>query len=513
MQNTEPIAPPESIPPPDAAFSDRVYVRIAAGIALCALLIRVWIAWTTHYTAEDYLITLRYAENLAQGRGFTFNPGERVLGTTTPLYTLILAAIAFLRLDALDFGKILNLAADSFTCFLLARLLARRAVGQPIAGLFAACLYAGSPLAIKTTVGGMEAGLVTCCGLGALLAFVDGKEWRLAVLSAALLLLRVDAAPLTALLWVGFIYSQKRVPVRALLLGALLVLPWLLFAKLYFGAVIPNTIFAKIEVYRRLLPASAGMNFPAFAIEFLGPTQRFFTLFTALGAARVLYEAPLWFRRRPKAQAGILFLPLVWLLFYYGVLLRSPVPAFYWYFLPPYPLYFGFAALGGAWPTEGAARLLRVKANSGLRKAWLPALALLALASAARLRSVRAPILVMQYVEDEGRVPMALWLRDNVPPGQRILLEPIGYVGYYAGHPLLDMIGLVSPEVLPSYRQPKPLADIIDRYRPEWLLLRDGEIGMLNQQDSAILAGRYAKTRLFSLPDGSERYTLFHRTK
>src|SRR5580700_1207941 len=41
---------------------------------------------------DDAYITFRYAANLARGFGLVFNPGERVLGTTSPLFTFILAA-------------------------------------------------------------------------------------------------------------------------------------------------------------------------------------------------------------------------------------------------------------------------------------------------------------------------------------------------------------------------------------------------------------------------------------
>src|SRR5689334_227035 len=78
-------------PAPDARSSavrtDRLYLGLAMAMALLAILVRSWIAWRTHYTLDDALISLRYAENLAQGHGFVFNPGERILGTTTPLYT------------------------------------------------------------------------------------------------------------------------------------------------------------------------------------------------------------------------------------------------------------------------------------------------------------------------------------------------------------------------------------------------------------------------------------------
>ena len=70
----------------------------------------------THFTSEDFLITLRYAENLAGGHGFVYNPGERVLGTTTPLYALFLALAAALGLPADGVGKAVNILADGALC-------------------------------------------------------------------------------------------------------------------------------------------------------------------------------------------------------------------------------------------------------------------------------------------------------------------------------------------------------------------------------------------------------------
>ncbi len=37
-------------------------------------------------TIDDAYITYRYSQNILEGHGLVYNPGERVLGTTTPLY-------------------------------------------------------------------------------------------------------------------------------------------------------------------------------------------------------------------------------------------------------------------------------------------------------------------------------------------------------------------------------------------------------------------------------------------
>ena len=81
-----------------------------------ALALRVGVAIYTRYVNEDAMITLRCAENLAQGHGFVFNPGERVLGVTTPLYGLFLAASFWLKLPAILSGTAVNILADCGTC-------------------------------------------------------------------------------------------------------------------------------------------------------------------------------------------------------------------------------------------------------------------------------------------------------------------------------------------------------------------------------------------------------------
>src|SRR5437016_10847074 len=110
-------------------------IAAAILISVFAVAARAYVLRATHSTTEDFYITLRYAENLAHGHGFVYNPGERVLGTTTPLYTLYLALAAWMGLDAATWGKIANIAADGLGCWLIWRL--GRTAGRPGAGLIA----------------------------------------------------------------------------------------------------------------------------------------------------------------------------------------------------------------------------------------------------------------------------------------------------------------------------------------------------------------------------------------
>src|SRR6202022_2682648 len=55
--------------------------------AVVAVLVRLL---TGPHAIDDAYITFRYARNLAEGLGLVYNPGEWVLGTTAPLWAILL---------------------------------------------------------------------------------------------------------------------------------------------------------------------------------------------------------------------------------------------------------------------------------------------------------------------------------------------------------------------------------------------------------------------------------------
>src|SRR5262245_43832851 len=63
----------------------------------------LWIAWFALLALQlwgfsgvrndDAYISYRYGQNLATGAGLVFNPGERILGSTSPAHMLLSAAV------------------------------------------------------------------------------------------------------------------------------------------------------------------------------------------------------------------------------------------------------------------------------------------------------------------------------------------------------------------------------------------------------------------------------------
>jgi hypothetical protein len=65
----------------------------SAAMSFMLVIIVIYLAhvYFYDYICDDSFITLRYAQNLAEGHGLVFNLNERVEGFTSPLWTILLA--------------------------------------------------------------------------------------------------------------------------------------------------------------------------------------------------------------------------------------------------------------------------------------------------------------------------------------------------------------------------------------------------------------------------------------
>jgi hypothetical protein len=164
-------------------------------------------------TIDDAFITFRYARNLLAGHGFVFNLGERVLGTTTPLYTLLLAGLAGVTrsVDYPWLALLVNSVADLLACLLLVGL-GRRLTGSRAVGLALGGLWAIAPMSVTFAVGGMETSLFVLLLVATAVAYLDRRTRLAAALAALALLTRPDGALLVVPLALDLCLRRLRTP-------------------------------------------------------------------------------------------------------------------------------------------------------------------------------------------------------------------------------------------------------------------------------------------------------------
>jgi len=83
-----------------------------------------------------------------------------------------------------------------------------------------------------------------------------------------------------------------------------------------------------------------------------------------------------------------------------------------------------------------------------------------------------------QLIENGVRRPLGLWLHDHArTTHDTVMLEPLGYIGYYSGLKMLDYPGLASKEMVEARKRLGPAKEnfVYLQLKPDWLVLRPAE--------------------------------------
>jgi hypothetical protein len=405
---------------------------------------------TGPHPIDDAFITFRYARNLAEGVGLVYNPGEWVLGTTAPLWALILGAAYHIGLTDLPWvATVISAACDAATAVLLASL-ARRIGWQPLGAALVGLAWALNPMSIGFATGGMETSLFVLLALTALTL----ASTRRLVVPAALVcgfatLVRPEGALLAGVVLVWTVLARRRQTVAACVAASVPIGAAGLLLVLRYGSPLPHSMAAKQVAY---LPGWPLENFAALIIQAGLPgwsTYLLAVLPSAIGLllACVGLATLVILSRRGLIrihQAGRPWQPFaafaaLYFAFYVIAGLRG-VRLFPWYLVPLAPFYLLAAAAGLA--------RLRTATYSWLAAAlvlWqLPAI------------NWHAPFLPAG--EDLAREDLYLSVGNRLAaslPANAVVAAPeIGALGYASNLRVLDTVGLVSPSAVAYYPLP-----------------------------------------------------------
>jgi hypothetical protein len=420
---------------------DDLAVVLAAAVPL-GLFVAVErsVAGTSGFPLDDSWIHLHFARNLAEGGGFAYNPGRPVAGSTAPLWTLLLGGGALVAGASVAVAKALGVAGA-----LGAAVLTRRAAlawGAPpsvavVAGV--ALLWTG-PVAWGA-LSGMEVTLAALLVAGALAAHAADRG----PLTAGLAALAVAARPEAALLLPWLALARPLTPARAaafVLAPLAVAAPMIAFSWATVGTPYPAPAAAKVEGglvgwlggVREPLATTLAVRPWRCASEWAAWLWRTHALLPlALAPASVLA----W--RRGGRALGVVALAL--LAHPLGMALLAPYrgPGFqegrYSIHLLPLALVVVAVGLGAA---------LRGRARAGLL-AWL-ALALWTLGPAAERYAWG-----VQNIE-AMQVRIGRWVDAHVPGSARLAVNDIGAIAFVSRREVVDLMGLVTPEILPYRR-------------------------------------------------------------
>jgi hypothetical protein len=422
-------------------------------IVISTVLARLGFHLYTGYTADDAFITFRYAENLAAGLGFVYNEGEQVLGTSTPLYTLLLAVLRIPRFPLPEAALVLSLAASAGTALILYRF-ASLARLRHLAFLPVLC-YILWPRSLPAETAGLETAVFTLL-VTASFYYLHRRLDIYAVGAATLATLtRPEGFWALTIVLAVCCYRHRYHRLAFSGLSLFLLVPWLGFAGVYFGSPLPHSITAKLALYSRF-----GTS------EFWPSLKYLLALHTPFGwltvAAAVAGAIWLW-RTQRFGRAEIL-----WLAGMFAFFALANTRLFFWYIVPIYPIFLLFvsAAAMHVWDRLSTA----AQQNSwGHRLIALTASILLIFGAMGPLAFYRQA----QDDLDRAHRRVGWYLYAEAKPDAVVAAEDIGYLGYYSLRRILDRDGLVSPEAVPYNRSGSYLQLILD-YSPDWVVARWG---------------------------------------
>ncbi len=414
----------------------------------------------TGFPLDDAWIHQTYARNLATLGQFAFVLGQPSAGSTSPLWTALLALGYLLRIEYHVWTYALGGALLALNAWLAYRLALDLWPTRPAAALSAGLFVALEWHLVWAAASGMETLLFSALALA---VFVTSRQRP--ALAGWCVGLSVLARPdgLTLLPFaLARAFARPR-PVRGLLACgaafAVVFAPYLVFNYLLSGAIWPNTFYAKQAEYAALLAAPLLTRLGRVGLlPFVGAT--------ALLAPGLVAAALRWGRER---RWGAL-LPLGWVgVFVAAYAVRLPVTYQHGrYLIPVIPI---LCAVG----VGGLSELLRLRAPKllprVLSRVWALAAALVLLVFLGA--GAQAYGRDVAIIETE-MVAAARWVNVHTPPGALIAAHDIGALGYFGGRPILDLAGLVSPQVIPFLRDESRLWDWLAASGADYLVTFPG---------------------------------------
>jgi hypothetical protein len=513
---------------------ERLNTRSSWLVFSAFLLVPLLYAAFTQHAWEDWYITFRASKNLALGNGLVYTPGERLHTFTSPLGTLIPALLSGLTGNANDdlvlwLYRLVCAVFLGFTGLLLFRV-ANRLLTNRVAVFFLLALVLVDAKTIENSINGMET---------AIMLFFIALVVYLLTVPERVSAVRLGAA-LAGLVWTrpdGFIYGLGlmlgiliwlpkadnsmnradwlRLYLRAGFVAVLLYAPWLALATWYYGSPIPNTILAK----------GLGGGSPVLLLKnmVLYPFEAFFStriklhwLFAPIYSHMQGWPPALLVASKLMAAVASLY----WLVPGFSRWSRTVsfacfLSCFYLSSLKfAYPWYLPMGAL---WCIISLAMLMeqatkwtkRVRFSTEIITGL--ALLIVGVQTLVLLATARQMQVHQQYVENNNRKLIGLWLRQNAAPNQTVFLECLGYIGFYSSLKPYDYPGLASREVVAMRQKvdtagyPGAFGPLIEKLQPDWAVLRDFETQAIVNQYPAFKKA-YKAVKIFTVEKNLDAY-------
>jgi hypothetical protein len=451
------------------------------------------------FALDDSWIHQTYARNLAQTGQWAFVPGVPSAASTSPLYTILLAIGYKLGVNYLLWTYALGALALAITGMLGARMAEYVLPEQRRIGLLSGLALMLAWHLIWSAASGMETMLFSMmtlaliwmawreleASLSAKVGSLILRGTRFGALAALATLSRPEGIVLAGLVaflmllvrpqrsWRGFLFWSIGAAVGFLLLLA----PYLIYNLQLTGGFLPDTAAAKQAEYAPLLAESYPTRFARMLRPLIGGGQ------LLLVPGMLVYTVAMSQRLRHDIKTAFYLLPLLWAVALVG-LYAARLPADYQhgrYVIPTLPSLILTGVIGLVWLAQRAKRSLvgRVVSRTLIITS---AIAFLYFALIVGPVAYRLDV----HIINEEMVASAQWIAEHIPADDLLAVHDIGAVGYFAPRPILDLAGLVSPEIVPIINDETALWMLIEQRGAPYLMAFPDQVPGKDADDSRL---------------------------
>lgn len=389
---------------------------------------------------DDAFIYLRVAENLASGTGMVYNAGEYSNAVTSPIYTLILAAlcrIAGAGPHNLLAAYFIGMAGIPIVLYLVFRKESR------ILAILISLAVMSDAVLLKSV--GLETSCFLFTVLAAAYAFQSKRYVACGFLCGLAGLMRTEGVALIVVICLINLLIHRRMAWASLFLFIAIITPWAIFSLCYFNTLIPNSVIIKTTQSEML---SYDSNI-VWLFEFLKQSG-FPWLTLPLSIIGLICIGRDLFRGREFGAVVVAFT-----LIQISVYSVMDAPVYYWYFALG-NMAINICIVIAVYRVIGFGMRLwsqRSSFEAGLKKKrfdLIPSTIIVAfciIISGASPLSWPSPYRLADDYREVGT-----WIADHTDLSAEVACVEIGYIGYYSQRPVCDMAGLLHKEAVDHLR-------------------------------------------------------------
>lgn len=424
------------------------------------------------FPLDDAWTHQTYARNFGLQGVMAFSPGIPSAGGTSLLWILILALGYFLKIPFFLWTFLWSGTFAVATAYLAALLYQQYFDNFRNSVVVAVICILEWHLA-WSAVSGMEIGLFTCLTLLFFLLLArDASAWILGSLTGLIVLVRPEGVLLAVIYGFHLLFEHRREFRLVLLHGAVFAAmfliinsPWIAFNLTYAHSPFPNTLTAKFMHYG--YPWS-----PWRSLDYLWNVFLYFLdgalLLIFPGALFKLYNS---FRSKEISHPQ----PLYWFLAIISMYAVA-IPFIYdqgRYLIPLIPLVIIYGI-------EGISQFLEL----ALRTSFMRLAVWILLFGAVLTVWISGTTAFSSDIQKYDLVHMqvAQWINDHAPQDAIIATHDIGIIGYFTKRQIVDLAGLVTPEVVPIMEDPQKLAGYLQAQHVNYIIVFSGFYGDLLSQ-------------------------------